>query len=344
MTARWVEIDDPAWNETLASLDHDVYHLAEWTAAEAGLVGGTPRAFSFISGDDRLFLPLVFRPIPGTGLKDATSTFGYPGPLSNISSPDPLQRALHSLHEALADAGAVSAFVRLHPLIGVGADPLGTWGRVIQHGETVAIDLRQTEEEIWRWVKRDHRSDINRARREGMVARIDEGWTRFDDFLAIYQATMDRVDASGTYYFPREYFQELRQQLGDRVQLWVVESEGEIAAAGLFTQVDGIVQFHLSGTADAHLRLSPSKLMLDQVWRTARDAGMRVFHLGGGVGASDDSLFTFKSRFSNWRLPFHTWRVVVRPETYQQLTAERSPGTSDDDFFPAYRRNEHPSG
>lgn len=341
MTARWVEIDDPAWNETLAGLNHDVYHLAEWTEAEAGLVGGTPRAFSYSSGDDRLFLPLVFRPIPGTGLQDVTSTFGYPGPLSNISSPDTLQRALHILREALADAGAVSAFVRLHPLIGVGADPLATWGRVIQHGETVAIDLQQTEEEIWRWVKRDHRSDINRARRGGMTARIDHNWDRVDDFLAIYQATMDRVEAAGTYFFPREYFLDLKERLGSRVQLWLVESDGEVASAGLFTQVDGIVQFHLSGTADAHLRLSPSKLMIAEVWRSGRESGQRVFHLGGGVGASDDSLFVFKSRFSNWRLPFHTWRVIIQPETYEGLAAGLPALPAVDEFFPAYRRVAH---
>ncbi|NNC93598.1 MAG: GNAT family N-acetyltransferase [Acidimicrobiia bacterium] len=336
MTARWIELGDPAWNEALAGLDHDVYHLAEWTEAEAGLVGGTGRAFSYQDGSAMVFLPLVFRPIPGTDLVDATSTFGYPGPLTNVEDADTVQTALGSLHRALLDAGAVSAFVRGHPLVGVGAEPLEPWGTVVQHGETVAIDVQQTEEEIWRWVKRDHRSDINRARREDMTARIDHDWDRVDDFLTVYRETMDRVHAAGTYFFPREYFLDLKERLGSRVQLWLVETgDGEVASAGLFTQVDGIVQFHLSGTADAHLRFSPSKLMIAEVWRSARELGQRVFHLGGGVGASDDSLFTFKSRFSNWRLPFHTWRVIVRPETYEELTNGES---ADDDFFPAYRR------
>jgi hypothetical protein len=104
--------------------------------------------------------------------------------------------------------------------------------------------------------------------------------------------------------------------------------------------VDGIVQFHLSGTAEDHLRLSPSKLMIDQVWRAARQSGARLFHLGGGVGAGRDSLFEFKSRFSNWRMPFHTWRVIADQDQYRALadTGASSAGDGENaDYFPHYR-------
>ncbi len=45
MTAEWLETGDTAWNDVLEAVEHDVYHLAEWTEVEASLMGGTPRAF-----------------------------------------------------------------------------------------------------------------------------------------------------------------------------------------------------------------------------------------------------------------------------------------------------------
>jgi hypothetical protein len=334
MTAGWVEPGE-AWDGALAELEHDVYHLGEWTEVEAGLFSGSARAFHFRDRGESFFLPLVVRPIADSDHVDATSTFGYPGPLTNITDHDRLDDALGTLLEALGNAGVVALFVRTHPLFDLPSQSLESFGTLVRHGDTVAIDLTQSEEEIWRWVKRDHRQDINRARRAGMVARHDPDWGHAEAFLEIYRETMERVRAPGAYFFPREYFFGLRRALGDRLRLWVVEHEGEIASAGLFTQVNGIVQFHLSGTAPAHLQLSPSKLMIDEVRRDAKASGLRIFHLGGGVGGATDSLFEFKSRFSNWHLPFHTWRVIVKPDTYRDLAGNDDTGG----FFPGYRKS-----
>ena len=68
--------------------------------------------------------------------------------------------------------------------------------------------------------------------------------------------------------------------------------------------------------------------------------GVTVFHLGGGKGGSDDSLFTYKAGFAPGRHPFHTWRVVADPAAYRSLVAGRRPGADPDDrsgTFPPYR-------
>jgi lipid II:glycine glycyltransferase (peptidoglycan interpeptide bridge formation enzyme) len=122
----------------------------------------------------------------------------------------------------------------------------------------------------------------------------------------------------------------------------VLSPEGEVAAGGLFTAVKGIVEYHLGANVQEFLQWSPLKLLISEVRTWAREAGHRLLHLGGGVGGDMDSLYIFKSRFSPLAADFHTFRAVLMPEVYDQLTLKRfgggkRPEAEENDFFPAYR-------
>lgn len=113
--------------------------------------------------------------------------------------------------------------------------------------------------------------------------------------------------------------------------------EDEPAAAGIFTEVDGLVQYHLSGARAARRRQQPTKLLLDEVRRWAAEQGYHTLHLGGGVGAQEDSLYRFKAGFSKRRHDFFTWRIVPDPSRYERLCASTGVD-ADTGFFPAYRQ------
>jgi lipid II:glycine glycyltransferase (peptidoglycan interpeptide bridge formation enzyme) len=148
---------------------------------------------------------------------------------------------------------------------------------------------------------------------------------------------MQRLDAGDSYHFPDEYFHDLKAALGPRLHLYsVLSPAGEMAAAGLFTEQNGIVQFHLSGTSGQYRKQAPSKLMLEEAILRSRAAGNHTLHLGGGLGASEDSLFLFKAGFSPLRARFATWRFVCDPARYATLTGD-SP-VSATGYFPAYRK------
>jgi hypothetical protein len=120
--------------------------------------------------------------------------------------------------------------------------------------------------------------------------------------------------------------------------------DGRVISAGVFTLCDGIVQYHLGGTRTQALKLSPMALLLDTVRRWGGEQGARVFHLGGGVGASADSLFQFKSGFTEARHEFACWRWILDRSAYDAACAERSGylamrglELADAGYFPAYR-------
>ncbi len=122
----------------------------------------------------------------------------------------------------------------------------------------------------------------------------------------------------------------------------VLTDTNEVAAAGLFVVTDGIVQYHLGGTATPFLSLAPSKLMFDFMWRWAQERAHRVLHLGGGVGGVEDSLFQFKAGFSSTRGEFQTYRIILDHKRNSSLeqAANLQISSSDQEaaaFFPAYR-------
>src|SRR5438552_3169672 len=72
--------------------------------------------------------------------------------------------------------------------------------------------------------------------------------------------------------------------------------------------------------------------------------GAHSHHLGGGVGAQEDSVFRYKAGFSDRRHTFYTWRWVLRPEVYSDLCRTRAQWNAMNGFapasveyFPAYR-------
>jgi hypothetical protein len=341
--------DDPIWTEVLGRVRHDFYHRPGYVTLSAAREGGRAQALVVADGTCGLLLPLVIRAIPGGG-SDAASPYGYPGPLVWGSTDPAFVRAAFEVGvEHLRSVGIVSLFVRLHPILDE-VPPIGV-GRLVTHGETVSIDLTQSLDEIWSQTRNNHRRDIAKSERLGFVAWHDTEWRHFATFVRLYRETMERLSAEERYMFDEAYFSELREALGPSAALWVVTKDDAIAAAVLFVETSGIVQYHLAGSDEQHAWARPTKLLISTVTRWAKERGDVRLHLGGGVGGADDSLMHFKAGFSDVRHTFRTLRVVVDEGEYRRLvlaggpTASLTEDPSDpvdpDDlggFFPLYRK------
>lgn len=338
MRVRLLGADDSTWPRFLDQAPHDFHHLPAYARLCARIEGGEATAVHVTDGRSEMLLPIVIRPIDATW-RDATSPYGYPGPL--VAGPTGSGFAAEALRETayvLAREGVVTLFVRLHPLLGGVPEGVGV---AIRHGTTVSVDLSLPATTLWGQTRPGHRREIERARRAGYRVSVDESWRHLETFRDLYRATMERVGAESYYFFGDDYFDELRAALDGRLRLVVVERNGVIAAAGLFAETARMVEYHLSATDELFAHDAPTKLMLDWVRAWAKDRGARWLHLGGGVGGADDSLLRFKAGFSPLRHPFHTIRIVLLEREYQQLVLDRDPRadpTRLDGFFPLYRR------
>jgi hypothetical protein len=328
----------PEWAAALPKLRHDMYHEPAYVVLDARLYGGSPAAFHHAEGDHVFLMPLILREIPGSGLRDALSPYGYPAPVSSTSDAGFWERACRAMVSSLRDRGIVSAFVRMHPLLDAPLGVLGGHGRLVRHGETVSMDLTVSLDEMWSQTRSDHRNHINRARRAGTKVVFDD-WDRLAEWVAVYHDNMRRVGASDYYFFTYEHLTALHQATDERMHLAVALEGDEVVGGNTFFEHDGIATGYVSSTRRARGRYA-DEMLYDEVRRFCKARGDTVFHLGGGKGGGNDSLFFYKSGFSPGRHDFHTWRVVTDPVAYRRLVADRRPQADPDDLaatFPSYR-------
>jgi hypothetical protein len=351
MHAELLSPSSPRWPDLLATLRADAYYAPAYVRACARQEGGEGWLFAATEGENVWLQPLVVRPVPDAlahprRLFDAVSPYGYSGPLARVAAgSDPTAwaaRAAARLAACLAERRIVALLARLHPILNADPDPLRAHGNLTQRGVTVVVDLRQPSAALWQQTRRDHRRDINKLQRAGFTASISNEISDTETFRRIYFETMQRVGASPSYYFPKSYFDDLVSGMGKKIFLCSVQQDAEIACCGLFTEVDGIVEFHLSGTADQFVAFHPSKFMLHYVTHWAKDRGNTYFHLGGGAGASVDQLLEFKRGFSKSELPFYTWELTIDQAAYGELVdrwrGQAGPAaTTDHGYFPLYR-------
>lgn len=350
LISEFLQLEDPRWPEFLSRTRHDFYHLPAYVGLCAQYEGGTPVAFYAEHNSAALLLPLIVRPLPkrsnGLGKDyDCVSPYGYSTPLL-IPSDDELflARALAAFRDGAYRRGIVTAFIRLHPLIQVPRETLSQFGSVVRHGDTVVVDLTLPEHDIWSHFRRNHKTAIVRLQELGFSSCMDD-WSLLEAFHAIYMQTVKRVRAHNYYWFSLDYLRELRTSLGSSLHLCTVQSpQGAVSAAALFVTCGDCVQLHLIATADTFLAVSPIKLAIYAICRWAKEHGYAVLHLGGGVGARTDSVFSFKAGFSDARATFCTFRMVFDQKRHDALVHRwrQSNGSSagiPSDYFPLYRHD-----
>jgi hypothetical protein len=335
-----------AWSELLDRTQaYDFYHLPAYHQMAEMQGEGEAVLCVYREGACSIALPLLLRRIadvPGLeacGAVDATSVYGYPGPIvSGTASPSVIKGFQDALADALRQRDVVSVFSRLHPLLPQ-AGCLQGIGQIETAGPTVAIDLRRPPEEQRAGYRRNHKHGINKLRRLGVECHVDPTFAHLDDFIRLYHGTMARVEATSYYFFDRMYFERLQAALGERLHLYVCNLGGEVICGGLFVHTGDIIQYHLGASDERYLNLAPMKLAFDTVRQDFSARGAAWFHLGGGLGAQRDSLFHFKSGFGGEERLFCLWKWVVQEDLYDELCRRRSVVAQEpsNGFFPGYR-------
>ncbi|MGV0753020.1 GNAT family N-acetyltransferase [Empedobacter brevis] len=332
-----IESSDKRWNEIVKSADiYDFHHTAYFHQIDTVF---DTKLLYFSYQDNFIALPIVLRPIENTSYFDITSVYGYAGPLSKISENGDLKILIENFKSEFINYcnqhNIISVFSRLHPLIDQKAILEGL-GDIIDLNKTVTINLMLSADEQRKAYRKSLKSELNQLRKKGVVVVETTDKQDIDAFIDIYYETMDRVNATSNYYFSRDYFYNfLENEIFDS-KLLVAKKENKVIAGAIFTLTDKIMQYHLAGTSEEFIRETPMKLILDEARLNGNETSAINLHLGGGVGgSSEDSLFKFKSGFSKDFKQFSIWKLIVNPQIYDELSANKT-NTS---YFPKYRFN-----
>lgn len=186
-----------------------------------------------------------------------------------------------------------------------------------------------------------NRNMVRKAIKSGITIFHDKG-NYLDEFIKIYEATMDNNSASSYYYFERSYYEYLIENMRENIEFFYSVYENRIIGAAIFFFNKEFMHYHLSGIYKEYRALAPTNLLLYEAARWACRQGIRLIHLGGGI-EREDNLFCFKKGFNkNGRLPFYVGRTIFDQMAYKELLSIRKSVEDDFDvnnkFMIQYRR------
>lgn len=317
---------------------YDFYHTWYYHSLDQT---GHALLFVYQKDDDYIAFPLIKRGIPGTCFFDLSSVYGYVGPISNIESQYISRQMIANFKEAFLDflknEHIISVFSRLHPLFNQ-ERLVDDFNGIHDNGKTVALDLSLPIDVQRKKYNSDTYRSIKRSWKKGLFVKETKKIEDIDIFIEMYAENMERIQSTAYYRFKRQYFIDLINSNEFDCRLLLVCFENEVMCGTLITFTHGVIQGHLIATKSIYLSESPAKFLVDEISLMGRKEGMKHLHLGGGVGFKDDSLFRWKSSFSDLHMNYKSLRFIADHAVYNSLVSKSGIDRNKNiDFFPLYR-------
>jgi len=348
-----ITLDNSAyWDEIVKSFpQHDVYYLSGYSKGFYIQGDGVPFLFYYYDTDIRGICVMMKRDITHNSFFknkfetgkwfDIVTPYGYGGFIfDGILNAESLKRFNDVYNNKLKEENIISAFIRYHPQL-LNADSVRTLSPVIDLGLTIEMDL-ESEEVIWNNFIPENRNVIRKAIKNGISIYHGKELSLIDKFMIIYNSTMDQNQAKDCYYYGKEFYESIHNDLFDYYEMFYAEFEGEIIAMSIILFANKRMHYHLSGLKFEYRSLAPTNLLLFEAARWGSNKGFKSFHLGGGLGSGEDKLFKFKKAFNrNSGIQFSIGKQIIIPEMYDELVEIRKREDINFDvkssYFPLYR-------
>lgn len=251
---------------------------------------------------------------------DFETAYGYGGPISNTNDYEWNNKALERIGKLFKNEGYVCGFIRFHPIIN-NQDICHKEMRVFFDRPTVSIDLRHSEEDIWKsQIISKNRNMIRKAEKNDLVYAAEYDFASVDDFIKLYLDTMKRIGADDFYCFDKSYFYRFAEVFKGRSFLGTVRKDGLMICAAMFMYSKRYGHYHLEGSNHNYSSLGANNFLL---WKTALELkknGVEEFHLGGGYNSdSENSLLKFKKSFSSNLKNFYIGKWIFDEEKYIKI-------------------------
>lgn len=320
------------WNDIIRSfVNWDVYYLQEYAESLHIHNDGTPLLFYYTDEKVRIYDVVMLQDIhdcsamsfiPVNSYFDLSTPYGYGGPcIEGIVQDESISAYLSELKVYAKENRIVSEFIRFHPLL-QNQHPFENHIDIVHLKDTIYMDLTN-EETIWSNIDHKNRNMIRKALKNEIRIVCDHG-ERLADFINIYNATMDNNQATDYYYFEKEYFDYILQNLKDNMIMFYAVLNEKVISASIFYYNERYLHYHLSGTLPDYRQYASTNLLLYTVAKWGSERNIQKFHLGGGVGA-EDGLYSFKKKFNkNGKLDFHIGRIIFDEELFKQLINDRA--------------------
>jgi FemAB-related protein (PEP-CTERM system-associated) len=181
----------------------------------------------------------------------------------------------------------------------------------------MVLDLPESSALLWTGFKSKRRSQVNKAIRDGLIAKLGKE-ELLADFYLVFSRNMRDL---GSPVHAGKWIRAVISTYGKRVRVGVVYKDAAPVGAGIVLMHGKTVTIPWASTLKEFNRYSPNMLLYWTFLEFAADHGYRVFDFGRS--SPGEGTFAFKKQWGALPVPLSWYRINGRPGRQTAVNAGR---------------------
>jgi FemAB-related protein (PEP-CTERM system-associated) len=281
------EISTEEWATYVESHPEGTYfHLPQWQAVIKESLGHHP-FYIFARDDARKLcgvLPLFRIGSALTGSRLVSLPFSTAcGPMADSS--DTTEALVEKAKSLRDETGCRYLEIRT-------TRPLWLGLEVSEFFHTYVLDLSESRS-VWEGVDRRARQAVAKARKQGVVVRVDDSERGLELF---YQMNLRNKRGLGSPTYPIQFFKAMRQHMNGNFRIYLAEVEGKVVAGAAVTSFKGVTDYGCAASDSTYEKYRPNDAVTWQAIEDSGNEGCRCFDLGK-TNSDNASLAQFKKKW-----------------------------------------------
>ena len=179
------------------------------------------------------------------------------------------------------------------------------WHVSIQTGKVrMLMDLPASSEELWKSFKSKLRSQVNKAKKNGLTFR----WGTVEDLDAFYQVFSRNMHALGSPVHSKKWVEKILVHYGENARMGLVFKDDIPVGCGIILFTHQTVSIPWASTLREFNRLSPNMMLYWNFLKYAADHGKKIFDFGRST--LNEGTFRFKKQWGAAPEPLYWYRVT----------------------------------
>ena len=277
--------------------------------------------FYIENGINLILIPYIKSPIKEQdGFYDIETPYGYGGPIISSSDISFIQNSWRLFLKLVKEENIIAGLFRFNPFYKIDNFLNLTSLSVIKERKVVILDLENTLDEIYSNFSKDNKSKIRKAKNSNLIF---EQSNKYDDLIRFSKIYIDRMKenlALEMYLFDQKYFDQIFKYKSKFTKLYILKKESEIIGGAIILHNNQNAHYHLSSCKSEYFNLGPNNFLRYNIILDLKKKNLKAINFGGGkTNNTNDTLLTFKQKFSPNSLWFYIGKLVFNKKKYDQI-------------------------
>jgi len=279
--------------------------------------------FFYTDDKDYFIMPIIVHLIKITKKKlfYFETVYGYSGPLSTSINKKFLNKVWNNFNFECKNQNIISGLIRFNPFLKNHKFALNQNFIDIVKEKKILISKIDHKYDYY-YSRFNQNVKLNLAKSNKLNFNINNNSTsleRIKKFHKIYKNLMLSKSADKQYMFDENYFINLFKKCSENVGFLDLDLNGSLVGGLIYLKYDKLIHIHLSAISKEYRNYGLSYLLRSYLFNQFESSDITINFGGGLTSEEDDSLYKFKSNFTQSTLDYFIGKVIIDKDNHNLL-------------------------